>query len=167
MAPKTQRNANNTAPQHNSPSRLQKMHHHAEENAKNAGSQNAAKARAHAALTPPRRVAQCAASHSRATQTSTDVETSKTAQPTAVLRRRRWSLSRVDGVEDPRSLQNESRRWRKWGAKFGGALRRWRRDRGDGFAPARSARVPMRLAPAKRASGRRTRRPVIARGDSG
>ena len=33
------------------------------------------------------------------------------------------------GVEAPCSLQNESRRWRKWGAKFGGASRRWRMSR--------------------------------------
>ena len=124
---------------------------------KTLGSHTDAKARAHAALTMPRHVAQCAASlltrparfqPSRPLSCDADLDRRRDEQngqahsraATSIVESppRRWRGG------PPRSLQNESRRWRKWGAKFGGVSRRWRAGgverwwRRQGQAPAKS-----------------------------
>ena len=63
FAPETRKNPNKADHSHTSPSRLQNKRPHAEQRAKNAWQPKYSKSeRAHAALTTPRRVAQCAAS---------------------------------------------------------------------------------------------------------
>ena len=135
------------------------------------GSQNAAKARAHAALTMPRRVAQCAASlltrparfqPSRPLSCDADLDRrrdeqngqahSRTATSIVEYPSRRWrggplvrfKMSRVDGVSGTRSslMAPRSRRWRA-----GGVERWWRRQ---GQAPAKSQGEPSNAAPRNR-----------------